>query len=140
MGDLVVVLVCVLLCVVDERARIGSHVSAANDLDTESETLVSGDLEVLLERVLCALKVGLVCVVENDVAVRVELFLELHAKTEDAPLVVLGFGVNEDVCTPVLGCLGDFVACVDELLGELAIIVEGFADARSSASESKEIC
>lgn len=137
MGDLIVVLVCVLLCVVNERARVGSHVSTANNLDAKSEALVSSNLEVLLESVLCALEVGLVCVVKNDVAVCVELFLELHAKTEDAPLVVLGFGVNEDVCTPVLGCLGDFVACVDELFGELCVIVEGFADTRSSTSESK---
>ncbi|KAI6771499.1 hypothetical protein HG531_009124 [Fusarium graminearum] len=89
---------------------------------------------MLLETLLSALEIRLVCIVEDNIAVGVELLLKLHTETEDAPLVMLGFSVDENVCAAVLDFLGDFVARVDKLLGKLGVVVKGFADYRSSTS------
>jgi hypothetical protein len=82
-----------------------------------------------------ALEVRLVCVVENSLSVAVELALEIHAHVKDAPLVVLRFGVDQNVGTTVLALLGDFIESVEELLREGSAIGKGFADRRTSTSK-----
>lgn len=98
-----------MLCVVDQAAVVRSYVSAANELETESKAALLSLSQMREDERLGALEVCLVCVVDDDATVSVELSHHLERSTGDPLLVVLRLSIDDDLDIAFLALSADLV-------------------------------